>query len=44
VSFLLDRQPADGLGERIWLRDVDRLHPDFRDELVARVTAHDRGV
>jgi hypothetical protein len=44
VSFLLDRQPADSLGERIWLRDVDRLHPDFRDELVARVTARDRGV
>jgi hypothetical protein len=43
VAFLLDRQPADSLGQHIWLRDVDRTHPDFRDELVARVTAHDNG-
>jgi hypothetical protein len=37
VAFLLDRIPADGLPERISLRDVDRMHPDFRDELTSRV-------
>jgi hypothetical protein len=38
-AFLLDRFPADDLGRHISLRDVDRMHPEFRDELVARVTA-----
>jgi hypothetical protein len=37
VAFLLDRAPADSLGATISLRDVDRVHPDFRDELEARV-------
>jgi hypothetical protein len=37
IAFLLDRFPADGLAERISLRDVDRTHPDFRAELAARL-------
>jgi hypothetical protein len=37
IAFLLDRTPADGLDARISLDDVDRMNPDFRDELVARV-------
>jgi hypothetical protein len=39
VAFLLDREPADAIEHHIWVRDVDRRHPDFRDELVARVEA-----
>ena len=43
VGFLLDRFPADGLSARISLRDVDRMHPDFRTELRDRVAGRASG-
>ncbi len=39
IGFLLERETADAIGARVSIRDVDRMHPDFRDEIVARVTA-----
>lgn len=35
VRFLLDRRTAAALPQRISIRDVDRMEPDYRDELRA---------
>ena len=38
VEFLLERRTAAALPERISIRDVDRMEPDYRTELAARIT------
>jgi hypothetical protein len=37
VGFLLERRSAAELPERISIRDVDRMQPDYRWELTARL-------
>ena len=37
VRFLLDRHAATELPERISIRDVDRMEPEYRDELRVRL-------
>lgn len=39
IGFLLERRTAAGLPERISIRDVDRMEPDYRTELTARLAA-----
>lgn len=38
IRFLLDRRTAAGLSERISIRDVDRMEPEYRDELRVRLS------
>lgn len=38
IGFLLDRRSAAELARRISIRDVDRMEPEFRDELRARLS------
>jgi len=39
IGFLLERRTAAALPERISIRDVDRMEPDYRTELTARLAA-----
>lgn len=37
IRFMLDRRTAAALPERISIRDVDRMEPEYRTELTARL-------
>lgn len=39
IGFLLERRTAAALPERISIRDVDRMEPEYRTELTARLGA-----
>jgi hypothetical protein len=39
VAFLLERHTSAELPDRISMRDVDRMEPDYRDELTTRLAS-----